>query len=447
MTFRRYAFWFAPLAFALSGLAPSLTAPAHAAPAHAAPARAAASGKQQALAEAIRNEAGGKIGRAYAERGYAPLWIANGRIGKDAQVLLRYIDDAQADGQRPSRYRPGDLREAIAAAKGGDAEALARADVALTKAFVRYSQDLRKVRNVGMDYANKRLKPAKLADDAVLRVATRRDFSRYLANMGWMSPHYVRIRDMVANALERGASERTVNLLRRNLERARVLPSADVRHIVVDASSAQLWYYQDGERVGTMKVVVGTNETQTPLLAGYLNNAILNPYWNVPDYLVRDNIARKVLSGRSLDSMKMQALSDWSANPRVIDPATIDWQAVASGRRDLRVRELPGPANSMGKVKYIFPNDHGIYLHDTPNRALFDKPDRHFSNGCIRLERASELGEWMLGRKVATRGKTPEQAVPIPAPVPVYLTYLTPSASKSGVAFRKDIYGLDKDDG
>src|SRR5690606_3700974 len=150
-------------------------------------------------------------------------------------------------------------------------------------------------------------------------------------------------------------------LLRRNLERARVLPSADVRHIVVDASSAQLWYYQDGERVGTMKVVVGNNETQTPLLAGYLNYASLNRYWNVPDYLVRDNIARKVLSGRSLYSMNMQALSDWSANPRVIDPATIDWQAVASGRWDLRVRELPGPANSMGKVKYIFPNDHGIY--------------------------------------------------------------------------------------
>jgi len=442
MTFRRYVFWFAPLACVLSGLAPPLTAPAHAATA-----RAAASGKQQALAEAIRNEAGGKIGRAYAERGYAPLWIADGRIGKDAQVLLRYIDDARADGQKPSRYKPGDLREAIAAAKGGDAQALARADVALTRAFVRYSQDLRKVRNVGMDYANKRLKPAKLADDAVLRVATRRNFSRYLANMGWMSPHYVRIRDMLADALERGGSERTIALLRRNLERARVLPSADVRHIVVDASSAQLWYYQDGERVGTMKVVVGTNETQTPLLAGYLNYAILNPYWNVPDYLVRDNIARKVLSGRSLDSMNMQALSDWSANPRVIDPATIDWQAVASGRRDLRVRELPGPANSMGKVKYIFPNDHGIYLHDTPNRALFGKPDRHFSNGCIRLERAGELGEWMLGRKATARGKAPEQAVPIPAPVPVYLTYLTPSAAKSGVTFRADVYGLDKDGG
>src|SRR5690606_24392611 len=113
-----------------------------------------------------------------------------------------------------------------------------------------------------------------------------------------------------------------------------------------------------------------------------------NPYWNVPTYLARKSIAPKILGGRTLTSMKMEALSDWSATARPLDPRTIDWGAVASGAQEIRLRELPGSHNSMGRVKFLFPNDEGIYLHDTPDRALLKKPDRHFSNGCIRLEDA-----------------------------------------------------------
>jgi murein L,D-transpeptidase YcbB/YkuD len=213
---------------------------------------------------------------------------------------------------------------------------------------------------------------------------------------------------------------------------------------VVDAASARLWYYQGGEEVGSMKVVVGTEATQTPQLVGSLTWAIVNPYWNVPDYLVRENIARKVLSGRTLRSMNMQVLSDWSENAQVVDPKTVDWQAVADGRLDVRVRELPGPVNSMGKVKFLFPNDEGIYLHDTPATDLFKLDDRHKSNGCIRLEKASALGRWMMGDALNLKAKGTEVPVAIPASVPVYLTYLTPVSSKQGVALRTDIYGLDR---
>ena len=106
------------------------------------------------------------------------------------------------------------------------------------------------------------------------------------------------------------------------------------------------------------------------------------------------------------------------------------------------MRELPGAGNSMGKVKFLFPNDEGIYLHDTPDRELLEKSDRHFSNGCIRLENAAELGRWLLQKPLRV-GKDPEQAVPLPAPVPVYLTYLTATATDAGVAFREDVYGRD----
>lgn len=395
------------------------------------------------LADAIEREAGGKIGKFYKARDYRPVWVDDGLIGPDAQVFLRYLGDARLDGLKSSRYDPDGLREDIARADSKAPEDLAKAEVALSKAFARYVQDMRRTRDVGMDFAGDELKPPKLKDDAILKVATRRNFSRYLRNLEWMSPHYGRMRELLRKALANGSAARVVDVVRLNLERARVLPSADVRHIVVDSATARLWYYQDGKEAGTMRVVVGTAQTQTPLLAGYINYAVLNPYWNVPDYLTRDNVARKILSGRTLESMHMQVLSDWGPNPQVVDPRTVNWQAVAAGQQDVRVRELPGPSNSMGKVKFIFPNDHGIYLHDTPNTDLLRKSDRHLSNGCIRLERAFELGKWMMGKALVTKTSEPEQAVPLPVPVPVYLTYLTATGTKKGITLLDDVYGLD----
>ncbi len=151
----------------------------------------------------------------------------------------------------------------------------------------------------------------------------------------------------------------------------------------------------------------------------------------------------KILSGRTLKSMNMEALSDWTENAHVIDPATIDWTAVAAGTQELRVRQVPGPYNSMGKVKFMFPNDLGIYLHDTPERELLAKEERHFSNGCIRLEDAPGLGQWLLGAPLKSLSRDPEQVVQLRAPVPVYITYLTATEGVGGVALLGDVYGRD----
>lgn len=400
-----------------------------------------------ALADAIARRASGPFEDFYASRGYRPLWIDGRIIGADAQALLKILDDAALDGLKPSRYKAQRLRKAIAEADSGNADALARAEVDLSRAFVRYVQDARRTKNVGVTYADLALKPGKQSPERVLRAAVLgKSFGEYVRSMGWMSPHYVEMREILRTALDQRLDAHVIDTIRLNRERTRHLPPASVRHIVVDAASARLWYYQAGKEVGSMKVVVGAQATQTPLLVGSLNYAIVNPYWNVPDYLIRDNVARKILSGRTLASMHMEALSDWSATPAVLDPATLDWQAIATGQQEIRLRELPGPHNSMGAVKFVFPNDHGIYLHDTPNRDLFSKDDRHFSNGCIRLEKAWVLGRWMMGKALDDRpkSKAPEIAIPMAATVPVYLTYLTVMRSKDGVSIRPDVYGLDQ---
>lgn len=412
-----------------------------AAPAFAAPAVQATS---PALVGAIREEAGGDVKRFYASRGYKPLWVRAGKLGPEAAVLLGHLSTASRDDLKSSSYDLEKLEALIARARGGDPQALARADVALSAAFARYVRDMRSPGKAKMDYADKSLRPKKADAETVLRAAAfPRDFGGYIRNMGWMSEHYVRLRTLMGRAQAGGVSKDAMARLRLNLDRARILPGPYVHHVVVDASSGQLWYYDAGKRAGTMKVVVGAPETQTPMLAGKLQWAILNPYWNVPDYLAQKSVAPKVLAGRSLASLRMEALSDWGPNPRKLAQSEIDWPAVAAGDQVLRLRELPGGANSMGRVKFLFPNDEGIYLHDTPERDLLKKADRHFSNGCIRLENAAALGQWLLHRSIRTKSKAPEQAVALPVEVPVYLTYITAIATNRGIAFRDDVYGRD----
>ncbi|MBB3346278.1 L,D-transpeptidase family protein [Sphingomonas sp. BK069] len=399
---------------------------------------------ERAVAAALRDRAGGWIGRVYAERGYRPLWAAGGRLGPAADALLDDLETSTLDGL-DSSYGARELRAQLAAARQrGDADGVARVELALSKAFTRYVRDQRRARDVGMIWADPSLKPKRLKPEAVLRAAAfPRSFNDYVAGMEWMSPHYVRLRELVARARRDGVAPADEQRLRRNLERARLLPGPWTRHIVVDASSGRLWYYEAGRQVGTMKVVVGARETQTPLLAGVVQWAIVNPYWNVPTYLARKSVAPKVLAGRSLASLRMEALSDWSAAARPLPAGAIDWHAIAAGTREIRLRELPGRGNSMGRVKFLFPNDEGIYLHDTPDRELLDRDDRHLSNGCIRLEKAPVLARWLTGRPLPASTRNPEQAVALQVPVPVYLTYLTATESKARVAFRDDIYGRD----
>jgi murein L,D-transpeptidase YcbB/YkuD len=127
----------------------------------------------------------------------------------------------------------------------------------------------------------------------------------------------------------------------------------------------------------------------------------------------------------------------------------VNWREVVSGTRTVRVRQRPGPGNSMGKVKFNFPNGEGIFLHDTPSKHLFAKASRDLSNGCIRLEDAFRLGEWLMKGPAVAPSSEPEIHVALPEPVRVYVTYLTaqPTAADAEghtqLSYVKDIYSID----
>ena len=127
-----------------------------------------------------------------------------------------------------------------------------------------------------------------------------------------------------------------------------------------------------------------------------------------------------------------------------IDPTTIDWKAVPAGKADVYVRQLSGPQNMMGKVKFGFVNDSGVFLHDTPDKKLFARDRRYLSHGCIRLERPDALAAWLLGPNGPEPSGEPEELVNIGKGVPIYLTYLTAQPGDGGeIAYAEDIYGLD----
>jgi murein L,D-transpeptidase YcbB/YkuD len=379
----------------------------------------------------------------YAARRGQPLWFAAGNE-QAASDLLMLLNTAALDGLNPKRYRTRDLQRAMRSAWGGNPAARQRAEMLLSQAFATYVRDLRQPPDVGMIYVDPQLRSQPPSSRAALQAAaTAPSLPQYMAAMGWMHPFYGQLRGTLSQTDD--ARERA--LLTVNMERVRLLPAADAgRYVLVNAAGQRLYMFNGNEVQDTMRVVVGKPAQPTPMMAALIRFTSLNPYWNVPPDLVAERIAPYVLKqGPSyLRAKGYQVLSDWGSTPKVISPTTIDWQAVATGRKEIRVRQLPGPANSMGDMKFMFPNAQGIYLHDTPSTELFGEASRFFSGGCVRLEAAPRLANWLYGKPLRAKGARPEQKVSLPQPVPVYLTYLTAVPSGGGqVAFFDDSYQRD----
>lgn len=207
------------------------------------------------------------------------------------------------------------------------------------------------------------------------------------------------------------------------------LPNAKIpvegRYVLVDAASARLYMIEDGKVRDSMRVIVGKPETPTPELQSVINYETLNPYWHVSEDMARSLIAANVLKQGLpyLTSHGYQVVSKWGPDAEIIPPESIDWQAVADGKQSILVRQLPGPTNSLGQYKFDLPNGDGIYLHDTPKKELFASDTRNLSHGCVRLEDAHRLAEWLLGKDPPAEA-TAEAHVLLPKPVPITISYL-----------------------
>ena len=404
------------------------------------------SGSTQALIrEEIGDRAGKELRAFYAARNNEPLWVNDlGRPSGAASLLLLRLRSAEFDGLDPGDFQTDKLTKLLDRARRGDEDDIAKTEVALSEAFAGFVRQMRAAKHADMIYENDVLKPSVPTVREALESAARADsLEQYLGEMRWMHPLYAPMREAMGNAR---FSESQRQQIWRNLERIRAIPAMpDGRHVLVDAASARLWMYEDGKPVDSMKVVVGKPELQTPLMAGYIRYAILNPYWNIPNDLVQDTIAPNVLNyGLGyLKQGRYQVLADWRSDAPLLDPKKVDWTAVREGLANVHVRQLPGGDNFMGKVKFEFPNPQGIYLHDTPDMHLMKLDERQLSSGCVRLEDAGRMHRWLMGKPLPAKVKEAEQMVDLPEPVPIYITYLTAFPEGMQIAFRDDPYGLD----
>ena len=388
----------------------------------------------------------GEIADFYRARGGAPLWFAPGSRGAPQQ-LLQLLATAQADRLNPRRYNVRGVQRAIAEASRGDPASIQRAEMTLSSAFVAYARDLRHDPGVGVIYVDRELKPAPPSVRSLLtQAAQSASLGDYLQKMGWMNPIYGRLRQAIASRVYRTPAEG--RLLAINLERARVLPPAIGRYVIVNAPAARLYMYENGQVVDSMRVVAGKPDpkAQTPMMNAFIRFTVLNPYWNAPSDITSKNLAPNVLKRGPayLKEKGYEVMSGWSDNAAVVSPASVDWRSVVAGRTQIRLRQKPGPANSMGVMKFMFPNEQGIWLHDTPVREKIEEAGRLQSAGCVRLEDAARFARWLFGRPLKASGARPEQTVPLPTPVPLYITYLTAVPSGSSIVYFDDFYGKDR---
>jgi murein L,D-transpeptidase YcbB/YkuD len=409
----------------------------------AAPLPAAAAAVAPTPAQQARQVPDQSVDAFYRARSGAPLWLAPS-AGNAAQQLVDLLASAGLDGLEPQDYQVAAVQNALRLAGTGDAKAVQRADHMLSDAFVAYARDLRRDPGIGVTYVDASLRPAPPSPLALLLQASSSKYlPDYVRTLGWMNPIYGQLRRGLAAHSYADDEERERIAL--NLTRARALPVGPGRYVLVNAAEQRLYMYEDGKPVDSMVVVVGKPKWPTPMLTAYIRYAALNPYWYVPPDLAGEDVAQFVVAQGLgyLDKMGYEIVSDWSQNPTVIDPKTVDWKGVVDGKVEVFIRQKPGPENFMGRIKFMFPNQFGVYLHDNPRRKLFAEAKRYFSGGCVRLEDAWRLSRWLFGRELTWEGAGAEQPVPLAAPVPVYITYLTAMPSGSSIAYFDDVYGRD----
>ena len=381
----------------------------------------------------------------YRARKDAPLWLAP-QAGDAPQQLISLLSTANIDGLNPQKYQPAELETLLQAAlakhKRKDVQ---RADLALSNAFVAYVEDLHQDPGVGITYVDPQLRPKPPSPLAtLLDAAAAPSLTDYVQNFGWMHPFYGELRKALAEHKYSDDDKRQA--LEVNLERARALPSGKQRYVLVNAAQQRLFMYEDGKAVDSMVVVVGQTKWPTPMLTAYIRYAALNPYWYVPPDLAWEDVGQwvKKYGFGYFQRMGYEQVSDWTRDAQVLDATKIDWDAVKDAKEEVLLRQNPGPENFMGRIKFMFPNQFGVYLHDNPRRNLFKESVRYFSGGCVRLEDAWRLSRWLFHRELTWEGHGTEEPVPLEQPVPVYITYLTAVPDGQSIAYYDDAYGRDK---
>ena len=289
--------------------------------------------------------------------------------------------------------------------------------------------------------------PVDVFDEKMLD-AVKRFQSRYgLSADGVVGPATVATMNVpVANRIEQ---------IRVNMERWRWLPRhLGQRYVMVNTAGYQLDAYDDDHLALSMRVITGRKDWMTPVVSGRLVAIQFNPYWLVPEKIAAEELLPKQQQDpHYFASEGIRVFDSWSVKARELDPARINWRKIDPDHFPYRLRQDPGPRNALGRVKFIFTNNFAIYLHDTPQRKLFNETSRAFSHGCVRVQHPLVLTSYLLqGDQSWTRKRIRQvidssdtESARLARPIPIYLVYMTAWVDAADqVHFRKDVYERDQ---
>jgi len=371
------------------------------------------------LKAAVAAEQDAELDRFYQQTGYAPVWRQR------TPEVLAALKAANTKGLKPEDYMSGET------------------DIALSKGLMRYAYDLRYGRsNPGSYDKSAKVPLGELAwslahDPAGLDAALRK-----------LDPPFAEYKRLEAALLKVGPEERP--RLEQTMEQWRWLPHSFPRGaILVNVPEFYLRAVDENNNVVLgMRTVVGQIKHQTPLFSADLKYVIFGPYWNVPRSILVNEIVPDIEKDRTY--LARNAYEVVNAAGKVVSTGEVSdetLEGLKSG--DLRVRQVPGAKNALGRVKFMFPNDNDVYLHDTPSRTLFNREQRTLSHGCVRVENPEALAEWVLRDEpewskeriaAALKVAKPEQAN-LKTAIPVFMLYNTVTVGEDGeVHFLKDVY-------
>ena len=247
-------------------------------------------------------------------------------------------------------------------------------------------------------------------------------------------------------ALNGGAPLTRADILT-NMERWRWMPrELGAFNVMVNIPEFRLAISRDGREEYTTRVVVGTTKNQTPIFSNAIRHIVVNPYWNVPSSILRGEVAPAVMRNPGyIDNNNYDLL--YNGSP--VSPWQVDWSQVSPSNFPFRVRQRPGPGNALGQIKFLFPNKHDVYLHDTPSKSLFARDFRAYSHGCVRVQNPMEFADALMANEpnisrasLEAMFGSSERWVNPETQIPVHIAYFTVRVEADG-SLRSfgDVYG------
>ncbi len=250
------------------------------------------------------------------------------------------------------------------------------------------------------------------------------------------------------------SSDKIVQLLQVNMERWRWLPqNLGKTYVIVNIANFSLDVVKNYETQFSMRVIVGRSYRRTPVFSDQIRYLVVNPRWDVPHIIATKDILPQVRKDISyINRMNFSIFQGWGSNAQLIDPAEVNWELLSEKKFPYRLQQAPGPLNALGQIKFMFPNPHSVYLHDTPKRELFKESLRTFSSGCIRVEQPILLADFLLEHSgTGTKGLLQpmidsgiEQQLKLKQTIPIHILYWTAWVDDQGqLHIRHDVYDRD----